>query len=96
MISVTIGDIETLVDIVIFVVLYLWCHLSQDASFTFFDYTAPAIYLPWIIVVLSSFVGPRTLAPVIGNLAGMLYIFLKFNLPQEIGGPDLLKTPKFL
>lgn len=31
-----------------------------------------------------------------GILVGHMYVFLKFKYPQELGGPELLNTPKIL
>lgn len=31
-----------------------------------------------------------------GILVGHLYVFLKFKYPQELGGPELLNTPRIL
>lgn len=54
------------------------------------------MYLPWVLFAFNLIISGGGMMELFGILVGHLYVFLKFKYPQELGGPELLNTPKFL
>jgi len=55
-----------------------------------------AMYLPWVLFGFNLIISGGGMMELFGILVGHLYVFLKFKYPQELGGPELLNTPKIL
>jgi len=54
------------------------------------------MYMPWVLFAFNLIISGGGMMELFGILVGHLYIFLKFKYPQELGGPELLNTPKIL
>lgn len=54
------------------------------------------MYLPWVLFGFNLIISGGGMMELFGILVGHLYFFLKFKYPQELGGPELLNTPKIL
>jgi len=54
------------------------------------------MYLPWVLFGFNLIISGGGMMELFGILVGHLYVFLKFKYPQELGGPELLNTPKIL
>ncbi|EZA56352.1 hypothetical protein DMN91_010349 [Ooceraea biroi] len=92
-----IGDFQLLMDPMVLSVLYVWCQLNKDAVVQFwFGTQFKAMYLPWVLFGFNLIISGGGMMELFGILVGHLYIFLKFKYPQELGGPELLNTPKIL
>lgn len=55
-----------------------------------------AMYLPWVLFAFNLIISGGGMMELFGILVGHLYVFLKFKYPQELGGAELLSTPKLL
>ncbi|XP_071554812.1 derlin-1 [Temnothorax nylanderi] len=92
-----IGHFPLLMDPMVLSVLYVWCQLNKDAIVNFwFGTQFKAMYLPWVLFGFNLIISGGGTMEFYGILVGHLYVFLKFKYPQELGGPELLKTPKIL
>lgn len=54
------------------------------------------MYLPWVLFGVNLLIAGAGIMELFGILVGHLYVFLKFKYPQELGGTELLNTPKIL
>lgn len=78
-------------------VLYVWCQLNKEVIVTFwFGTRFKAMYLPWVLLLFNFILSSGSMFSLVGIIIGHLYFFLKFQYPQELGGPALLETPSFL
>ncbi|OAD56300.1 Translocon-associated protein subunit alpha [Eufriesea mexicana] len=92
-----IGEFHYLMDPMVLSILYVWCQLNKDALVNFlFGSQFKAIYLPWVLFAFNLIVSGGGTMELFGILVGHLYVFFKFKYPQELGGPELLNTPKIL
>lgn len=86
-----------LMDPMVLSVLYVWCYLNKDVIVNFwFGTRFKARYLPWVLLAFNFILSSGSAFSVAGILVGHLYCFLKFQYPQELGGPSFLETPSFL
>lgn len=91
-----IAEISLLMDPMVLSVLYIWCQLNQDVIVNFwFGSQFKAMYLPWVLFAFNLIISGGGILELVGILVGHLYFFLMFKYPQEMGGPQLLKTPSF-
>ncbi|XP_003398351.1 derlin-1 [Bombus affinis] len=92
-----IGELHILMDPMVLSILYVWCQLNKDAIVNFwFGTQFKAVYLPWVLFAFNLIISGGGMMELFGILVGHLYVFLKFKYPQELGGPELLNTPKIL
>lgn len=78
-------------------VLYVWCQLNREMIVSFwFGSRFKAMYLPWVLFGFNVILSNGGLLSLFGILIGHLYFFLKFTYPQELGGANLLETPRFI
>lgn len=70
-------------------------HLQVIVNF-WFGTRFKARYLPWVLLAFNFILSSGSAFSVAGILVGHLYCFLKFQYPQELGGPSLLQTPSIL
>ncbi|XP_076167163.1 derlin 1 [Ptiloglossa arizonensis] len=92
-----IADLYFLMDPMVLSILYVWCQLNKDAIVNFwFGTQFKAMYLPWVLFAFNLIISGGGMMELFGILVGHLYVFLKFKYPQELGGPELLNTPKIL
>lgn len=54
------------------------------------------MYLPWVLFAFNLIISGGGMMELFGILVGHVYVFFKFIYPQELGGPELLNTPKIL
>ncbi|XP_045595944.1 derlin-1 [Procambarus clarkii] len=86
-----------LMDVMVLVVIYVWCQLNKDTIVTFwFGLQFKAMYLPWVILIFNVVIVHSGLMELVGILIGHLYFFLMFKYPEDFGGRKLLQTPQFL
>ncbi|XP_075222867.1 derlin 1 [Lycorma delicatula] len=91
------AEIHLLMDPMVLSVLYVWCQLNQDVIVNFwFGSQFKAMYLPWVLFAFNLVISGGGVLELVGILIGHLYFFLMFKFPQEMGGPQLLKTPTIL
>ncbi|CAG7817062.1 unnamed protein product [Allacma fusca] len=90
-------NMMTLMDPMVLSVLYVWCQLNKDVTVNFwFGTQFKAMYLPWVLFGFNLILSGGGMSELIGILVGHLYFFLKFQYPQQYGGPPLLGTPSIL
>lgn len=91
------GNFYFLMDPMVISILYIWCQLNKDVTVNFwFGTQFKAMYLPWVLFAFNLIISGGGMMELFGILVGHLYVFLKFKYPQELGGPELLNTPKIL
>lgn len=92
-----IGEFLYLMDPMVISILYVWCQLNKDIIVNFwFGTQFKAMYLPWVLFAFNLIMSGGGMMELFGILVGHLYVFFKFKYPQELGGPELLNTPKIL
>ncbi|XP_055918854.1 derlin-1 [Eupeodes corollae] len=96
-ISGVIFNLYILMDPMVLAVLYVWCQLNKEAIVNFwFGTRFKAMYLPWVLLGVNLILSSGGFDSLLGILIGHLYFFLKFQYPQELGGPSFLETPGIL
>jgi len=90
-------NIMFLMDAMVLSVLYVWCMLNRETIVQFwFGTQFKAMYLPWVLFGFNLIISGGGINEIIGILVGHLYYFMKFQYPEEYGGPALIETPNFM
>ncbi|KAH8306580.1 hypothetical protein KR018_002849 [Drosophila ironensis] len=88
--------IRFLMDVMVMTVTNVWCQLNKNVVVSFwFGSPFRALYLPWVILGFE-LVFRLSAASLIGIFSGYFYYFFMFTMSQDLGGPALLMTPRFL
>ncbi|XP_020804683.1 LOW QUALITY PROTEIN: derlin-1-like [Drosophila serrata] len=83
--------VTCLMETTVMSVLYIWCHLNQDVTVSFwFGSRFKAIYLPWVLAAFD-FIFNFTLESFVGIFNGHIYYFLMFHYPNLLETPRILK-----
>jgi len=79
----------------IYSLLYIWSKRFREAEANIYGIPIPALYLPFVHLGYSMFMGGSYIDIVQGLAVGHCYYFLVAVLPLQRGGRGLLKTPQF-
>ena len=79
----------------IYYVLYIWSKRHPTSNANIWGIPVKAIYLPFVYVIISLFVGAPYIYIIHGILVGHIYYFLVDVVPH-VYGKDVLTTPQFL
>ncbi|RZF47631.1 hypothetical protein LSTR_LSTR009515 [Laodelphax striatellus] len=91
------AQIPVMMDPMVMSILYIWCQLNPEVIVSFwFGSRFKATYLPWVLFGFNLVVSGGGILELFGIIVGHTYFFLMFKYPQEMGGPQLIKTPQFL
>lgn len=90
-------SIPILLDMSMFVVLYIWCMVNKDEIVSFwFGTKFKAAMFPWILLAFRLIISGEVIPALCGICVGHLYFFLKYKYPIDFGGRSFLETPSFL
>ena len=80
----------------VFSLLYVWSRLYPEQQVSIYGVVPlKAFWLPWAFMVLTTLMGGNPLEEFVGILTGHFYYFMTDLYPRA-GGPDILKTPKWV
>lgn len=88
-------EIPLLLDMSMFVVLYVWCMVNRSQIVSFwFGTKFQAQYFPWILLAFHLIINGSFMSELCGIAVGHLYFFLKVKYPLDFGGMSLIETPR--
>lgn len=82
-------------NLLVMYIIYVWSRKAEGQEAGFFMFRFPAIYLPWVLLVIDLITGGSLVPGIIGIVVGHVYYFLVVEAPAYYGY-RLIRTPRWV